>query len=658
MRTAFAVPRRHAALLVLALACGLMLAGCGKTVISRPVQPKPPAPATPVTPAPARFTVEGAEAALSAGQVGQAEQIANQLAFRSDLTAQEAARAARVLSLAASASGHSYLAMKALDRWSETDPNAQVSPEWQNAFLATLGQLNHYDAQNRAASVMADEYKPFALRSGVALYLASKQWETNAGQALSNLQAFYAQAKEKSDASHMEHALFDRLRDISPITLQALEAQVTEENGGAYPYAVVSLESLRRAALHSATREEAQDKAAALAQRATLADPYLLRSWDEKSTEPTVVPLTGRTLALALPLSGPLGSVGKKIAAGAEEARKEFSAAGYSVGLVTVDTELPGWLDKLASFPERVTVVGGPLQADRLAMAHERGLTQSKVFLTFLQSLGETVEEGRAAWRFFSGPEDQLTALFSLTNALGISRYAVLMPSDDAYAQRMADRFESHVRASGGQIVRVAEYPKKEPEKWNAFIGSFLRTNKKATSAPATPHEAIFLPDSWRNIEIIVPNLFYFLETRQVLLGTALWEQGLAAQDHVAAQYYSMGVFPGAWSKVPMSRGGEQLFAAYAREGRGEPDFWAGLGYDFVRFASTLDIAPGWTPGSVNAALSRSENMQWSMAPLAWSAQGKASQRLFLFTPTKEGFAPANMKNIEATFQKAWNRSN
>ena len=654
MRTTFVFMRRHAALLSLILVCCLMLAGCGKKVISRPVQSKTPVAAESTAP-PFKASIENAETAFAEGRAAQAEQIANNFAFRSGLTAQETARAARVLALAASASDHAYLAMKALDRWAEVDSRAYGHPDWQKIFVATLGQLNRYDAQSRATAILSDEYKPFPLRSDIALYLAAKEWETAPEAALANLQVFYSQAREKNDRAHMERALFNRLHEISPVTLGALEIQASEENSGVYPHAIVALESLRRKALHDGTREEAQREAANLAQRATLADPYLLRAWDETRVELTVVPLAGKTLALALPLSGQLGALGKKIAAGAEEACGEFRAAGHNVGLLMIDTEAPDWLDKLASLPQQV-VVGGPLSLSSFALAHERGVTQSKVFLTFLPELGDTVEEGRAAWRFFNSPDDQFAALFSLTNMLGISRYAILMPDDDPYVEKMAARFTSHLRAFGGRVVREVKYPANEPEKWNQVIGTFLNTNKKATEPPATQHEAIFLPDSWRNMESLVPNLFYFLETRQVLLGTALWEQGLAAEKHVAAQYYKLGVFPGAWSKVPVSQASEQLFTAYARDGKGEPDFWAGLGYDFVRFASTLDIGPGWTPESVNAAISKSANIPWSMAPLSWSAQGKASQRLFLFTPTTEGFAPANMKSIEAAFKKAWNR--
>ncbi|MDL2210060.1 penicillin-binding protein activator [Desulfovibrio sp. OttesenSCG-928-O18] len=651
------IRRRIFSCCLLAVCC-LTLSGCffGKTVIKS--DPGRVPQSTGKTAPAQRLGVGDAEAAWNAGQAARAEQIATRLVAQTGLSPEDMARASRVLALSASANAHPYLAMTALERWRGADAAADKSHDWQSAFLKTLGQLPQYDAQGKAQAVMSDASRPFALRSGSALFLASRQWERGgqAPQALANIQAFYTQALDRNDKAQMEHALFAHLQNTDAVTLGNLDAQVTEENSKAYPHAIIRLEALRRKALHASTLDEAKEGAAILAEDTTLADPAILRSWDVPATPVAIAPISGKTLVLALPLSGSLGSIGKKIAAGAEEARKEFAQAGHSVGLVMLDTQTPDWMDKLASFPANASIVGGPLRMDVFTAAHARGLTRDRVFLTFMPGLGDAGEEGRIAWRFFPSAEDQLAALFSATRKLEITRYAIVMPDNDPYSARMADLFTAYVRAAGGDVVKRLEYPANEPEKWNKLIGSFLGTHKKANRPPSTEYRAIFLPDSWRNMELIVPNFFYFLESRQLLLGTSLWEQGLAATDHVAAHYYNLAVFPGAWNKTDPSQAGQQLYAAYARAGRGEPDFWAGLGYDFVRYASLLDIPTGWTAGTVNAALAANTGMVWSMAPITWTNQGKASQNLFLFSPTGEGFAPADLPAIEAGFNKAWRR--
>lgn len=634
------------------IVCCLALAGCvdglfGKTVL--PVEPGRPA-------APQRATVSDAEAALAAGQTARAEQIATRL-MAQPLSQQDTGRAARVLALSASANSHPYLAVTALDRWAGAVPGADGTEEWQNAFFAALALLPPREAQVRAQAAMAPG-RPFALRAGAAVFAASRQWERprGASPAITDLQAFYLQAQETKERAFIERTFFNALRTTDAASLALLDPLVTEENAKTFPYAIIRFETLRRKARHESSREEAKTAAAALAEGTLLADPSILGSWGEAETAParaTTVPLAGRTLVLALPLSGPLSNIGKKIVAGAEEACDEFSRAGHAVGLVKIDTDKPDWTETLAALPEKAVIVGGPLRMDALNAAAAKGITANRVFLTFMPGLADGAAEGRVAWRFFPSAEDQFAALFSVTQKLGITRYAVMMPDHDAYAAKMAEMFTGYARASGGEVVRRLEYPAKEPGSWNRVIGSFLGTDKKATHAPATSFRAVFLPDSWRNMEIVVPNLFYFLETRQILLGTTLWEQGLSGSDHVAAHYYKMAIFPGAWDKNSNSPSATQLAAAFARADK-TPDFWAALGYDFVRFASMLDIQPGWDASAVNAALARGYGMIWSMAPISWSAAGKASQSLFLFTPVQGGYAPADLAELESLYKKTW----
>lgn len=632
----------------------LALGGCFGGIFDKPViQSGPARSGTPVA-APRKTAVAEAEAALNAGQSAKAEQIATRLVSQ-QLPQGEMGRAAKVLALSASANGHPYLAATALDRWAAAVPGADGTPEWRGVFFAVLKQMPPYEAAAKAREASAPG-RPFALRADAAVFTASRQWENrqNVPASMESLHTLYVQTPEKKDRALLERALFTSLRDADSASLALLEPLVTVENAKTFPYAIVTLETLRRKGLQVAFRDEAAREAEALAEGSRLADSSIFRAWDEvEKPTATTVPLVGRTIVLALPLSGQLASIGEKVAQGAEEARKEFANSGHTVGVVTIDTNRAGWVETLAALPESAVIVGGPLRLDALRAAEASGQTGKRVFLTFMPSLANPADEGRAAWRFFHSPEDQLAALFSATRRLEITRYAVMMPDNDPYAAKMADLFTRYVQAGGGEVVKRLVYPSKEPEKWNKLVGSFLGTDKKAENPPATPFRAVFLPDSWQNMELVVPNLFYFLETRQVLLGTALWEQGLAASDHVAAHYYKTALFPGAWNNAAGSQAASQLRASYAAAGK-EPDFWAGLGYDFVRFASMLDIQPGWTPASVNAALSRGRGMDWSMAPISWSAEGRASQNLFLFSPVQSGYAPANMPEVEAAYKKAW----
>ena len=89
---------------------------------------------------------------------------------------------------------------------------------------------------------------------------------------------------------------------------------------------------------------------------------------------------------------------------------------------------------------------------------------------------------------------------------------------------------------------------------------------------------------------------------------------------------------------------------------QGPADFWVALGYDFVRLADRLSLEPGWTPAEVNARLAGLHGMDYSMAPVTWSADGVARQSLYVFTPRKEGKALVDVPGMRESIDKARER--
>ena len=59
-------------------------------------------------------------------------------------------------------------------------------------------------------------------------------------------------------------------------------------------------------------------------------------------------------------------------------------------------------------------------------------------------------------------------------------------------------------------------------------------------------------------------------------------------------------------------------------------NFWGALGYDFVRFASRLNIKGRPDSAAVTAAARSTSSMSFAMAPISYNAQGKASQKLYM----------------------------
>ena len=507
--------------------CVAMFAGCfKKTVTPGPdvarVTPRPVAPAD-------SSPVAAAEAAYAAGDIARAEQISTQLSSRPGLSAADAPRVWRILALSSQANRHPNLSLTALERWRGVQKDADSTQEWQQTWTAAIGQMAPYEAKPRIMAVLQDPSRPWPLRMEAGVSLAAQQWSAgDATGATATLLALYNSTPEKAQKVALEHRLFEELHKADAAALSKLASLSTPETEKQFPAALVRLEETRRQSQDPAMREAAQAQLAVLRDGSALADPGLLAGGSSAPRQDiSVTPLPGRTLALALPMGGQFGNLAAKIALGAETARSEFAAAGHPVNIIVIDTDQPDWLEKIANLPPDVTLVGGPLRTADYTAVKTRGLTSTRAFLSFLPQLNEQ-DEGKIAWRFFPSPEDQVQALLRLTRGLGVTSYAVLMPDKDPYAEHMARVFETHAQQAGASVVKKTTYPAESPEVWNKLVGSFLGTNKDAAKAPNVPFQAVFLPDSWKNMESLIPNLFYYRERRQLLLGTSLWEQGLS----------------------------------------------------------------------------------------------------------------------------------
>ena len=350
-------------------------------------------------------------------------------------------------------------------------------------------------------------------------------------------------------------------------------------------------------------------------------------------------------VALALPTTGDYAPFGKKIAAGARVAQTELGKSGAQIDLRIINSESPDWIAQLQQLPSQCVAVGGPLRHERYVQLRNAGITANRAVFAFMPSLNSS-DEGTVAWRFFSSPEDQIQAVLRFTSDLGISSYGLLSPSD-AYGQRMSNLFVNAVRSRGG-TVKTASYDSQATGTWNdvmkSFIGSYMRGK---IPVPSTTFQAAFIPDSWDNLELLVPFLFYQGEDRLVLMGTSLWEQGLSNRSSVNVANLDLAIFPGAWNGSSPNASAAALLEALAAAASDAPEFWEGTGYDFVRVTSLLSLRQPASPAEINRRISAAQRMEWAMAPISWNS-GKASQELFIFRPTNTGFELVNPVEFKA----------
>lgn len=599
--------------------------------------------------------LDEAKTAYVRGEYTLAETIAMRLTADGSLSREQAVEANRVLVAAALQNNHPSVALKALEDWRSLVPGVDENKEWQDAWCKALRGLSSHDARTRANELYQDASRSPLIRSIAGVFLAVRQWQDGElGQTMAALENIYTSAGSARNKAVLEGRLALELHRADAAAVVLAAGAVTADNRGKFPYSIVLIEKLRRESLRPQSREAALAALAELSSAITIADPSLFQNPPRESdisiqTSSAGVtpsgPISGQPVVLALPLSGQYAAISAKIQAGAQVACDEMSASGNPVSLTVVDTDQADWVGKLDALPANAAVVGGPLRRDDYKQVKSAGVTSRRAVFAFLPGL-EGGDEGHTAWRFFSSAQDQVDTLLAFTSRLGIRGYGVLYPQEN-FGRRMSALFDERAKALGASTVVTQAYEPGNQNSSMAATGELLSANKTGSV-----FRAIFLPDSWKNMDVIVPNLFYQNETRQVLLGTSLWEQGLTGAGFVSMQYYNLAVFPGNWNAAHPTPAGQKLQSGLLASGKEGADFWAGLGYDFARFSARIGVGQGWSPSTVNAAL-QTTSLDWSIAPIRWN-NGLASQELHLFTPAERGFKPVNESEFRAAFEDAW----
>ncbi len=647
--------------LCLVLLLGAFGSGCQKVIVNAPEGGM----ATPG----ARSLPDQAFAAYANGDYRTAEALYDRTLQLPQLSPSETRDAWKYFALSTIANGKYHLGLEALEKWLSLEPDADTGTEWLNAFSTCMLRMPRHKAVDILDSVIADSARPWAVRTEATLLLAGRQWNDDSASraslstAMQQLADLYAQAPDASGATAyrgtLEARLFAQLQQTEADQLARLAGLLSPENELHFPYAIILLEKARRSATDSESWPVAWQALQRLRGAGMFADKLLvsrvLMPLEQEFGRPS------QGIALALPLTGPYGNIGWKIMRGAGVAQWELARTGGDLSVTIINTAADGWEDKLAALPDGVNVVGGPLRKDVFEHIQHAGMLARRNYFTFLSSLGEG-EEGREAWRFFSSPRDQVRTMLEFSkNELGIENYAILHP-DEPFGSRMSGLFRETGSSLGVETSGVAAYAPKDSQSWGKTLKALLkvpapRPGEDDAMPPQPPFQAVFMPDGWQQMQSLIPHFFFFQEDRMVFLGSALWEQGLASSKDIETRYFNLAVFPGSWNPFTPTSAAVNLSKALEESGLGKPDVWVGLGYDFVRFASLLGSPEKrLSPTDMNRRIQTAQQMDWSVAPIQWSAEGLASQKMFLFTPAASGFVPLDPQAFRTKLEEARTR--
>ncbi len=651
-----------APLFVLAVLALLLVTGCQKTVLA------PPSGST----ADIAVAEDGslraqAAAAFARGEYPRAEVLYDRLLQLPDLSPSLRVEAWQRFALSAVANGKPHLGLDALEQWRALEPDADISPEWRNAFAQALSAMPSRTAISKLSPLLTDTTRPWPLRADAALLLAKIQWAEAAGDAgdadpavrratissaMKRLALLYEDASQEGKM-FLEQRLFSLLQTEDATTVAHITGLLTPEDEIHFPYSIVLLEKASRSASDSADWPMAWQAIQRLRQTNALADTSLLNRTLAPLEQAMGRPVQG--IALALPLTGQYGGIGWKIMRGVGVAQWELTKQGNEISVTVINTADKGWEEALRQLPPETAIVGGPLRKDIFARMQATGITQQRNVFAFLSSL-DNGKEGASAWRFFSSPQDQARTLLRFAKEeLGISRYGVLYP-DETYGAHMNTLFSAAGNAMGATTEASASYSP-DTQTWGGVLKQFLRVPARRPGEndpmpPAPPFEAVFLPDGWQRMQVLLPHFFFFQEDRLVFLGSALWEQGLSTEKDIETRYANLAVFPGSWNPSSTAPAAVSLNSALDESGLGKPDLWVGLGYDFIRFAALLSSEGVLSAAEMNARIQTAQQMDWSIAPIHWTEEGVASQRMFLFTPTSKGFTPLDPEKFRARLEE------
>lgn len=506
------------------------------------------------------------------------------------------------------------------------------------AWLNDMAALSPAEQGNRAYTVWKDASAPQAVRERALSILASRPGDL-ADTALAEMHTLYTQSPA-AQRSAWENMFWSDLSALDDVTLRARAMAVSEEQTVKFPWNLLLLRASRHSLL-----PDSMSVMSRVAQPMLYANPVAL------GISATQAAASGPVrVVLALPQSSSGAALlGRQITLGAMAASDVLRAQGRHVDIRVIDTDQDGWELTLRSLPPQYTVVGGSLIASTFPSVLEA--SSGRAVFSFSSALPDGVE-GRHAWRFFTSAEDQIETLLDTAEAMDIRSVGIFTCPSENYSVRMSKLFKEKAEKRGFRVTS-GTYTAGEITEWPKESAEFLQTEvgEQRGSIPVATAEmdAIFLPDVWKNMDMLISSLHYNGAHTKLMLGTSIWEQSLSPKTRNNAAAFGLTVFPGAWNAKSTAAGSEAFRSAIAFRG-GEADDWAVLGFDFVQATAGINLQPDWTPDLLNERLAKLR-AAWAGAPMQWNANGQAHRKLFLLRPAVLDCETVSLSELKARFQ-------
>ena len=219
-----------------------------------------------------------------------------------------------------------------------------------------------------------------------------------------------------------------------------------------------------------------------------------------------------------------------------------------------------------------------------------------KVPLILITSKEGVTSAGEYIFQHFLTPTQQIRALvrYSLDD-LNCAIFSILYPKDD-YGEEMVKIFRNEVTSPGGKVEKAIPYGIKQTDfasEINKLTGRVVKAPSKTKTdknddqeSVPVDFEALFIPDSYSRVKMIVSQLNFYNVKSFNLLGTSLWNSpGLLKNG---AEYLEGAVFTDSFSKDGFYPETNNFVDDYRAAYKREPENIEALAFDTAGIIFTI----------------------------------------------------------------------
>ena len=355
-----------------------------------------------------------------------------------------------------------------------------------NTAVGSANTVNSSSADIRQANQL--------LRQGKKLEAASAYYQASRNQASPQRERLVLQAaeiatyvKDKSLARHY-------LSKVNP-------AQLSSENRARRSYVlalVAILDNNYRAALNTLPAQrgsistELWNKIQQVRQQAS---SQATRGANTGTTGSVAIPQHINQVAVLLPLSGKLGTLGNIILKGIQSSTQieapDIQIRTYDVASADILTQYKRAVD------EGANVIIGPLDKRKLSILAKQGSQLARPVISLNHLNPGQGSAPTALYQYGLAPEDEARQVAGFAASRGQRRATVLYP-DSQWGRRLSDAFKQMYTAQGGQIVSESSYPA-------STSASYKPAVKQALAAGVNNIDMVFLAAAPTQARIIRP---------------------------------------------------------------------------------------------------------------------------------------------------------